>query len=84
MDTLTREQIIAHRKLLQKNAPIIYQIFVAKKLYKPSITAVPQGSPTTAGQLNKSGVVAEVTQLDEKKGLAHEVIEGGSVIRPSL
>ena len=74
MDILTKEKIIEHRKLLQKNAPVIYQLFVAKKLYKPSITAVPQGSPTTAGQINKSGVVAEVTQLDEMKGLANEVI----------
>ena len=75
MDELTKQKLLMARRLLQKNAPVIYQLFIAKKLYKPSITAVPQGSPTTAGQINKSGVVAEVTQLDEKKGLAHEVIK---------
>jgi hypothetical protein len=84
LDQLTKEKIIARRKLLQQNAPIIYQLFVAKKRYKSPIEASPQGSPTTAGQINKSGVVAEVTQVDGKKGLPHEVISGGSDIRPSL
>lgn len=40
MDTLTKEKIIANRKLLKQNAPVIYQLFVARKLNRESRSTV--------------------------------------------
>jgi len=34
IDQITKDKILQRRELLRKHAPIIYQLFAAKKLYE--------------------------------------------------